>query len=31
MQFNLIEIAVRKLISDYNKQSEAVFDVKGQG
>lgn len=31
LQFNLSEIAVRKLISSYNKDGEAVFDVKGQG
>jgi len=31
LQFNLSEIAVRKLISAYNKDGEAVFDVKGQG
>ena len=31
LQFNLSEIAIRKLISAYNKEGEAVFDVKGQG
>ena len=31
LQSNLSEIVVRKLISAYNKNGEAVFDVKGQG
>ena len=28
LQFNLSEIAIRKLISAYNKSGEAVFEVK---
>lgn len=31
LQFNLSEIAIRKLVSAYNKVGEAVFEVKGQG
>jgi len=31
LQFNLSEIAIRKLVSAYNKIGEAVFEVKGQG
>ncbi|HLL41886.1 MAG TPA: winged helix-turn-helix domain-containing protein [Segetibacter sp.] len=31
LQFNLSEIAIRKLVSAYNKLGEAVFEVKGQG
>lgn len=31
LQFNLSEIAIRKLISAYNKHGESVFEVKGQG
>ena len=31
LQFNLSEIAIRKLVSSYNKLGEAVFEVKGQG
>ena len=31
LQFNLSEIAIRKIISAYNKVGEAVFEVKGQG
>ena len=31
LQFNLSEIAIRKLVSSYNKIGEAVFEVKGQG
>jgi transposase len=31
LQFNLSEITVRKLVSAYNKDGEAIFEVKGQG
>ncbi len=31
LQFNLSEIAIRKLVSAYNKIGEFVFEVKGQG
>jgi len=31
LQFNLSEIAIRKLVSAYNKIGESVFEVKGQG
>jgi len=31
LQFNLSEIAIRKLVSTYNKIGEFVFEVKGQG
>jgi transposase len=31
LQFNMSEIAVRKLISAYNKEGESVFEVKGHG
>ena len=30
-KFNLSEIAIRKLVSAYNKVGEAIFEVKGQG
>jgi len=31
LQFHLSEITIRKLVGDYNKLGESVFDVKGQG
>ena len=31
LQFNLSEIAIRKLVSAYNKNGEAIFEVKGKG
>lgn len=31
LSFNLSEIAIRKLISDYNKHGLAALEVKGQG